>query len=275
MNFFAYDFIKNALLAGFLSSLMCGLMGTFVVTKRLVFISGGISHAAFGGLGLFFLLGLNPIPGAYLVAIIISLILGSYKPSKINAQDAYIGILWSVGMAAGIVFIHLSPQSYAPNLMSYLFGDILMVSSKALVGMSVLTVGMLALIFGFFKYFLSIVFDEEFSQLQNIPVRKVRMLLFVMIGLTVVTLIQLVGIILVIALLTIPPMLSMLFFNDFKKVLFFSGLFSILITQSGIILSFYLNLPTGPVIILLGAFLLVVSYLIKGFGRQKFELKKQ
>ncbi len=262
-GFFVYDFMKNALIAGLLASLMCGVIGTFVVTKRLVFISGGISHAAFGGLGLFFLLGLSPILGAYAVAVIASLILGYYKPSKINSRDAYIGILWSVGMAAGILFISMSSQSYTPNLMSYLFGNILMVHSQDLIWMTILTSGVLLIIFGFFKYFLSIAFDEEFSQLQDIPVRLFRMILFVLIGLTIVTLIQIVGIILVIALLTIPPMLSMHFFNDFKKVLIFSVLFSILLTQGGIILSFYLDLSAGPVIILLGAFVLFVSYLIK------------
>jgi|LDZT01.1.fsa_nt_gi zinc transport system permease protein len=263
LDILSYDFMKNAMLAGFLASLMCGVMGTFVVTKRLVFISGGISHAAFGGLGLFFMLGLSPILGAYAVAVIASLILGYYKPSKINSQDAYIGILWSVGMAAGILMISLSPQSYTPNLMSYLFGDILMVRSQDLVWMSILTFSVLIIIFGFFKYFLAIAFDEEFAQLQDIPVRLFRMILFVLTGLTIVTLIQVVGIILVIALLTIPPLLSMIFFNDFKRVLFFSVLISIFLTQIGIILSFYLDLSAGPVIILLGALILFGTYLLK------------
>jgi zinc transport system permease protein len=263
MEILSYDFMQNALLAGLLASLLCGITGTFVVTKRLVFISGGISHAAFGGLGLFFLLGFTPIWGAYLVAVLASLVLGYYKPSKINAHDAHIGVLWSVGMAAGILFISISPQSYTPNLMSYLFGNILMVRSEDLILMAILTLIVLITIFSFFKYFLSIAFDEEFSKLQNIPVRLFRMILFVLIGLTIVSLIQMVGIILVIALLTIPPMLSMLFLNDFKKVLIFSVLISLFLTQTGIIISFYLDLSTGPVIILLGAFLLFISYFLK------------
>lgn len=259
----SYDFMRNALLAGILASLLCGITGTFVVTKRLVFISGGISHAAFGGLGLFFLLGLEPIIGAYMIAVLASLLLGYYKPSRINAHDAPIGVLWSVGMAAGILFISLSPQSYTPNLMTYLFGNILMIRGEDLILMAVLTLFVLLIIFSFFKYFLSISFDEEFARLQNIPVRLFRMILFVLIGLTIVAMIQMVGIILVIALLTIPPMLSMRFLRDFKKILIASVLISLFLTQTGIILSFYLDLSTGPVIILLGAFFLFISYFMK------------
>lgn len=138
-----------------------------------------------------------------------------------------------------------------------------MVRSQDLVWMSILTFSVLIIIFGFFKYFLAIAFDEEFAQLQDIPVRLFRMILFVLTGLTIVTLIQVVGIILVIALLTIPPLLSMIFFNDFKRVLFFSVLISIFLTQIGIILSFYLDLSAGPVIILLGALILFGTYLLK------------
>ena len=252
-----YSFMQNAFLAGILASILCGIIGTFVVTKRMVFISGGISHAAFGGLGLFFFLGLDPILGAFTVALISSVVLGLYSPEKINSQDANIGVLWSVGMAMGILFITLSTRTYTPNLMSYLFGNILMVHKENLYFMVILTIAVVILILSFFKYFLSIAFDEEFARLQDVPVTLFRILLLTLTGLTIVTLIQMVGIILVIALLTIPTMISMLFLNDFKQVLLFSVLISLFLTFTGIILSYYLDLPTGPVIIVFGAFILL------------------
>jgi len=258
-----YSFMQNAFFAAILASILCGIIGTFVVTKRMVFISGGISHAAFGGLGLFFFLGLDPILGAFTIALLSSVILGLYSPDKINSQDANIGVLWSVGMAMGILFITLSTRSYTPNLMSYLFGNILMVYRENLYFMAVLTLAVVILIFLFFKYFLSIAFDEEFARLQDVPVPLFRILLMTMTGLTIVALIQMVGIILVIALLTIPTMISMLFLNDFKKVLFFSILVSLFLTFTGIILSYYLDLPTGPVIIIFGALILLTGRLFK------------
>lgn len=258
-----YTFMQNAFFAAILASILCGIIGTFVVTKRMVFISGGISHAAFGGLGLFFFLGLDPILGAFTVALLSSLILGLYSPDKINSQDANIGILWSVGMAIGILFITLSTRSYTPNLMSYLFGNILMVQKENLSFMAILTVAVVILILSFFKYFLSIAFDEEFSRLQDVPVSFFRLLLLTMTGLTIVALIQMVGIILVIALLTIPTMISMLFLNDFKMILFFSVIVSLFLTFTGIILSYFLDLPTGPVIIIFGALLLLSGRFLK------------
>ncbi len=260
-----YSFMQNAFMAAVLSSILCGIIGTFVVTKRMVFISGGISHAAFGGLGLFFFLGLDPMLGAFTIALISAVILGLYSPETINSQDANIGILWSAGMAMGILFITLSTRSYTPNLMSYLFGNILMVHRENIYYLTGLTLTVVIIIFSFFKYFLSIAFDEEFARLQDVPVPFFRILLLVMTGITIVALIQMVGIILVIALLTIPTMISMLFLNDFKRILMVSVLVSVFLTFSGIALSYFLDLPTGPVIIILGAFILLTGNLIKRF----------
>jgi zinc transport system permease protein len=254
-----YDFMRHAVIAGVLASALCGVVGTFVVTKRLTFISGGLSHAAFGGLGLCFFLGVNPILGAVAVSLASALLLGAMDPERARSHDAAIGVLWAAGVAVGIVFIYKTP-GYAPNLMTYLFGNILMVTSNDVAMTLGLSLAVFLVIALFYKALVAVAFDEVFAAVQGLPVRLLLTLLLVLVALTVVVLIQVVGILLVIALLTIPPVASLMLFKDLRSVLVGSVVLGEAMTLAGLALSYYEDLPSGPAIVLLGTALLLGVY---------------
>lgn len=253
----SYEFLRNALLTGVIASVLCGVVGTFVVVKRLAFLSDGLSHAAFGGMGICYFLGIDPLIGAVSMALAAALALGSMDGETVRSYDTVIGVLWAVGMAVGIVFLYLTP-GFAPNLTTYLFGNILLVSHREILLILVFAMVVLAILGLFFQGIVAVAFDEVFARVQGVRVRLLMSLLLTMIALTVVVLIQVVGIILVVALLTIPPVISLMLFKDLRGVLACSVLVGVGITLGGLILSFYYDLPSGPAIILLGAALLAV-----------------
>lgn len=263
----AYDFIRNALAAGLLASVLCGVVGTFVVVKRLVFLGGGISHAAFGGLGICHFLGLPPLLGAGAVAVVSALALGATgrlgaSRGAPKSYDAGIGILWAVGMAVGVVFIHWTP-GYAPNLVTYLFGNILSVRDLDVVVTGAFVAVLLVLLVLFFKELTAVAFDEEFAAVQGVPTHGVMTFLLVLTAVSLVLLIQLVGIILVMALLTIPPVTSLLLARRFAVVMALSTLVGALMTVGGLVLSYLWDLPSGPAIVLLGVVMLLAVRLGK------------
>lgn len=253
----SYEFLRNALLAGVIASVLCGVVGTFVVVKRLAFLSDGLSHAAFGGMGICYFLGIDPLIGAVCMALAAALALGSMDGETVRSYDTVIGVLWAVGMAVGIVFLYLTP-GFAPNLATYLFGNILLVSRREILLILVFAAVVLTILALFFQGIVAVAFDEVFARVQGVRVRLLMSLLLTMIALTVVVLIQVVGIILVVALLTIPPVISLMLFKDLRGVLACSVLVGVGITLGGLVLSFYYDLPSGPAIILLGAALLAV-----------------
>jgi len=255
----SYDFIRYAVVAGVLASALCGIVGTFVVVKRVSFLAGGLSHAAFGGLGLCFFLGVNPLWGAIAVSLACAVVLGLLDMEKVKSHDAAIGVLWAAGVAVGIAFVYRTP-GYAPNLMTYLFGNILLVTRTDVVTTLVLTVVVLAVLLLFGKGFVAVAFDEVFARVQGAPVRLLLTLLLVLVALTVVVLIQVVGILLVIALLTIPPVVSLMLWKDLRSVLLASVAIGIGMTLSGLAVSYYEDLPSGPAIVLLGTALLLAVY---------------
>ena len=241
----SYEFLRNAVLAGVMASVLCGVIGTFVVVKKLAFISDGISHAAFGGMGICFFLGIDPLLGAIPVALACALALGAVDRETIRSYDAIIGVLWSVGMAVGVVFVYKTP-GYAPNLMTYLFGNILLVTRRDLLAILILAVSVLALLFVCFKGIVAVAFDEVFARVRGLPVRLLMALLLGMIALSVVILIQVVGIILVVALLTIPSVISLMLWKDLRSVLAGSVAIGVGITLGGLVFSFDYDLPSGP-----------------------------
>ncbi len=270
VDLLAHEFIRNAVLAGVAAAVLCGVIGTFVVVKRLVFVSGGISHAAFGGLGVCYYFGFEPMLGAAATAVISALALGTFGRERGRSQDAVIGILWAVGMAIGVIFIYKTP-GYAPNLMTYLFGNILTVTRGQMLLTWALVGVVLVLLLLFFKEFVAVAFDEPFAAVQGVPVRSAVTGLLVLAALAVVFLIQLVGIILVIALLTIPPVASMMLVRSFAAVLALSSALGAVMTLGGLALSYGLDVPSGPAIVLLGfAFLVAVAWTRRlGAGRQR------
>jgi zinc transport system permease protein len=264
-----YEFMRNALIAGLLAAIACGIVGVYVVVKRVVFISGGIAHASFGGIGLGYFLGINPILGAMFFAIASALGMGLVTKRMRLPEDTAIGILWAMGMALGIIFISLTP-GYAPDLFSYLFGNILTVPAFDLMLMLILDVIIITLVLLFYKEFLLLSFDEEFSTIAGVPTERLYLLLLCMIALTVVVLIRVVGIILVIALLTIPAALARQFTHSLKKMMLLSILAGAVFTFSGLWLSYLLDLASGATIILVGGIVLSIS-----FGVSKLRHKRK
>ena len=262
IEIFQYDFMINALIASVLASIAFGIVGTYVVVKRIVFISGGISHSAYGGIGLAFLLGFNPLIGGILFSIGSAGIIAYLRKKGIQFEDTLIGILWAFGMALGVIFIDLAP-GYAPNLMSYLFGNILTIGLNELYLILALDVVILFIVIMFFKQFQAVTFDEEFAFTIGLPVNLIYTLLLIVIALTRVILIRLGGIVLVVALLAIPSAISINFSNSIKKMMFLSTILGLIFTIFGLILSFYLNLASGAAIIVVSVIGYLISLLLK------------
>ena len=264
-----YEFMRNALIAGLLAAVACGIVGVYVVVKRIVFISGGIAHASFGGIGLGYLVGISPVLGAMFFSLASALGMGLVIKRTKLPEDTAIGILWATGMALGIIFIGLAP-GYAPDLFSYLFGSILTVPVSDLILMLVLDAVIIAVVFLLYKEFLALSFDEEFGRVVGVPTEGLYLLLLCLIALTVVVLIRVVGIILVIALLTIPAALAKQFTHDLRKMMLLAILIGAIFTFSGLWLSYVLDLASGATIILVSGTVLLLS-----FGFSKLNLRRK
>ncbi|NQT66594.1 MAG: metal ABC transporter permease [Actinobacteria bacterium] len=262
MGIFQYEFMRNAIIAAVLVNIVCGIVGTYVVIKKIVFISGGISHAAFGGIGLGYLLGINPIVAAIPFSLLSAITIGLISKRSKLSEDSAIGIIWAVGMASGIIFINLTP-GYAPDLFSYLFGNILTIPVSDLYIMLAMDFIIILIVVLFFKEFYAVSFDEEFSTVIGIPNRILYLVLLCMVALSVVVLIRIVGIILVIALLTIPSSICRQFTYNMKKLIISSIVTGIILTITGLWISSLLNLPSGATIILLLALVFLLSFFIK------------
>jgi len=244
-----FEFMRNALLAGILVSITCGIIGTLVVVNRIVFISGGIAHAAYGGIGVAFYLGFPAFLGAALFSFAVSMVMGVASLRDKHRVDAIIGVMWAVGMALGIILIDLTP-GYNVDLMSYLFGSILTVAKMDIWFMLSLNMVLLLIVFVFYKEFLAVSYDEEFSFVVGIPVRTLYFILLGMIALSVVTIIKIVGIILVIALISIPPYIAEKYTTSLGKMMILSSILGIFFTLTGLWLSYSYDLTSGATIIL-------------------------
>jgi zinc transport system permease protein len=257
IGLFGYSFFQNAFLAAILASISCGIIGTYIVSRRIVFVSGGITHASFGGIGIGYFLGINPVSGA-LVFSILSAFGVEYLTKKADMRnDSVIAMLWSLGMAIGIIFVYLTP-GYSPNLMTYLFGSIVTVGPSDLYPLLALTVFLAVIFIIFHRLILFISFDEQFALTREAPVNLINYFMIGLVALTIVLNIKIAGIILVISLLTIPQNAANLFTNEFRKIIWFSIIIGFAGAFSGLILSYFLNIPSGASII----FSLVVLYLI-------------
>jgi len=245
---FNYDFVGHAIEAAFLASITCGFIGAYIVARRMVFISGGITHASFGGIGLGYFLGISPILGAAVFSILSAFGIRMVSKQSDIREDSAIGILWSLGMAVGIIFIYLTP-GYAPNLMSYLFGSILTVTSSDLAMMGILAAITTAVFVLFYRTILFISFDEEYARSHNAPVETFNYLMLTLVALVIVINIRVAGIILVISYLTIPQSTANLFVNDLKKIIYLSIGISFAGSMAGLFLSYFWNIPSGATII--------------------------
>lgn len=257
-----FTFIQHAVVAALLTSVACGIIGTLVVVNRLVFIAGGIAHASYGGVGLAFLLGISPLFGATVFAVLLAALVAYVTMDDKHRADTVIGVIWAVGMAMGIIFIDLT-SGYNVDLMSYLFGSILAVPVTDLYLMGVLITVTLGCTIYFYRDIHAMSFDEEFAVTLGVPVKKLYFLVIILIALAVVMMIRAVGLILILALLTIPPYIAERYTKTLFGMMLLSTLLSAVFTMGGLIVSFYLNLTTGATIILIASLFFTVSSLIK------------
>ena len=258
-------FMQNALLAGLLASIACGIIGTYVVVKRVVFISGGISHSSFGGIGIARFLGFEPLLGALLFAVTSALGIGLLSSKTREREDTSIGILWVVGMAIGVVFIHLTP-GYGPDLFSYLFGSILTVPTGYLYYLLALDISIIMIMALFYKEMLATSFDEEYSKVSAVPTMFISLLMLALVAITVVALIKIVGVILVIALLTIPAAVAGKFTHDLRRMMLVSAILGMAFIIVGLWTSVSLDLEPGATIVIVAGLAFLFSHLYAAIG---------
>jgi zinc transport system permease protein len=245
-----HAFLQNALLGGVLASVACGVMGTYVVVKRIGYLAGGIAHSVLGGMGIAYFAGQSPIGGALVAAIVAALIIGGVHLKWRQQEDTIIGAIWAVGMALGVVFISRTP-GYNVDLMSYLFGNILMISGGQLVLILIMDFVVIATVMLLYRQLLAVAFDEEYARLRGLPVTGLYLLLLCLVALTVVMLIQVVGLILVIALLTLPAAIARQYTVSLGRMMVLAALLGAVFTSGGLAISYGPDLPAGATIILL------------------------
>lgn len=256
--FASQGFLQQALLAGLLASIGCGLIGPFVVVKRIVFLAGGIAHSVLDGMGAAVYFGFSPLAGALAAAILAALVIGWVQLTWRTGEDTAIGALWAIGMAVGLLFIAATP-GYASDLMSFLFGNILLVPRRELWFMAGLDLLLLLAVALFYRQFVAVAFDEEFARLRGVPVTFFYLLLLVLVALTVVLMIQVVGLILVIALLTLPAAVAGQWMRSLAGMMVLATLLGLGLTSGGLALAYGPDLPAGPTIIVLAGLLYLLS----------------
>jgi zinc transport system permease protein len=267
-NIFQYDFIIKAFLGALFASITAGLAGTYIVSRRMVFLSGGITHASFGGIGIGYFAGINPVIGAAVFGILSALGVEYLSGRQKIREDSAIGILWAFGMAIGIIFIYLTP-GYSPNLMSYLFGSILTVSNADIIALGIMSLILILYFLIFYRTILYISFDEAYARTYSSYVDIIKYVTTSLMALTIVLNIRMAGVVLVLSLLTIPPNIAMIFTRVYFKIVLWSVLSGFIGTSAGYAVSYYAGIPVGATII----FTLVIIWVIaKGINRLSLKL---
>jgi zinc transport system permease protein len=268
-----FEFMRNAVMAGLMAGLICGVMGTLVVVNRVVFLSGGIAHAAYGGIGLSFFMGWPFLPGTMGFALGAAFIMAAVTLKAKHRADTIIGVIWAVGMAVGIVLLDLTP-GYHVDLMSYLFGSILTVPGSDLLIMLSLVLVVSGVVGYFYKDLIAMAYDEEFARARGVPVKGLYFLLIGTLALCIVMIIQVVGLILVIAMLTIAPFMVEKYTRSMAAMMLWSGLLNVCFTLCGLWLAFRFNLTSGATIILVAGTIFALDFLYQTMiGRKRGEGK--
>lgn len=262
------SFVQNALIAGVLVSVICAIIGSLIVINKMTFIAGGIAHGAYGGIGIAFFFSFEPLFGATMFALFLALIIATVTLNNRHKIDSVIGTIWAFGMAIGIIFIDITP-GYNPDLMSYLFGSILSVSEFDLIYIALLDFIAILLIVAFYRQFCAISFDSEFAKLRNVNVNSFYYTLICLIALCIVATIRVVGLILVIALLTIPPFIAQNLANRLGQMMVISAILSAFFCTFGLFLSIKFNLTSGAAIILIASFCFFIFTIISQISSKK------
>lgn len=265
-----YKFLIHAVLASVLCGVACGMVGTYVVCRRLVFLSGGITHSSFGGIGIAYYLGLNPLLGAFCFAVLSAIGIEACAADKRIREDSAIGLIWSLGMAVGIIFVYMTP-GYAPNLMSFLFGNILSVTVSDLIGMAVVVAAVVVVFALFYRPVMYVAFDREYAASQNVPTRWIGYLMAVLIAVTIVISIRVVGIVLLISLLTMPAVIANQLTRSFGRMMAGASVVAVVGTLIGLYASYLLDIPSGAATIFV---LTVALIIVKLLPLRKFIRKR-
>ncbi len=254
-----YGYLSNALAACILSGILCGIAGTYVVCRRMVFLSGGITHASFGGLGIAFYLGTNPILGAMLFAVASSLgIEWASSKGKIR-EDSAIGIMWGFGMAVGALFMSLRPGYTSGDLSSYLFGSIITVTDSDVIALGILTVAIVLGTILWLRPVMYVAFDREFASSQGVHTKIVSYAMAAILAVTIVMSIRIMGIVLLISLLTMPVAIVNLFSKSYARITLWSAITASVSSVSGVVASYYLEVPSGAAIIFILTITLIIA----------------
>lgn len=259
-------FLQNALIGGFLTSIVCGVIGPLVYVRQIGYVAGAIAHTVLGGMGIAFYYGFSPLVGAMIASIIAALIIGWVGIYHKEHEDSIINALWATGMAIGIIFIYKTP-GYDVQLLSYLFGNILMITSEDIFLMLGIGAVVIFMIILFYPKFLAITFDPDFAKLRGVPIAFYNYLLLILIAISTVLLVQIVGLILVMALLLLPSATASYFSKSLPQIMFGAILGGAFFTELGIYLSYEWNYPSGAIIILLFAVIYLFVILSRNFTK--------
>lgn len=263
-----YTFFQRALLGSLLASIACGVIGTYIVTRRLVFISGGLTHASFGGIGIGLYAGISPILTASLFSVLSAFGVEWLSKRQDMREDSAIAVFWTFGMAVGVIFSFLAP-GFTPDLSAYLFGNILTITQSDLWFIGGVTTALVLFFTLSLRSIVAIAFDREFALSQRLTVRRIEYLLMMLIALTVVACLRMVGIVLVISLLTLPQMTANLFSHSFKHIIWLSILIGQISCLGGLLLSYHLNIPSGASIIFISILIFTLCKIAKSLATRQ------
>lgn len=257
LDFFEYTFFRNALVGVLIISIAAAMIGTYIITRRLVAISGGITHACFGGLGLGYFLGINPVLMAALFAICSSVGVEWMSTRFRVREDSVIAVVWAIGMAVGVLFVFLTP-GYVPELNSFLFGNILTITNADIAVFAVFTAVLVIFFPLFYNQIVACAFDRDFAKVIHLPVRFINYSMTVLVAICIVLTIRLVGVMLLMSMMSLPMMAAEVFFRRFKSMMFASVIISIVCCVAGLLLASVIDVPCSALIVIV----MVIAYAI-------------
>ena len=249
MELLEYIFFKNALIGTLLACVSCGIVGTYIVTRRLLFISGGITHASFGGVGMGMYFSFSPTVGAFIFAAASAIGIQLLGRNKEIREESAIAMLWVLGMTIGVIFCFMTP-GYSAELTTYLFGNILTITDKDIITLAIISIAQIIFTIVMYRAIIAVAFDKDFAHSRRLPTNAIETAMMIFIALTIVACLRMVGVILVISMLTIPQMTAMLFTGNYKKIILLSILFGYAASTAGLSLSFILDIPGGASVII-------------------------
>ena len=261
-DIFEYQYLTNAVIACILSGITCGIVGTYIVARRMVSLCGGITHASFGGLGIAIYAGINPIWGALTFAVLSALGI-EYAGNKTKIrEDSAIGVMWGVGMAIGALFMSLKPGYTSGDLSSFLFGNIISVTTEDIVALSVLTIVLFIGAALYLKPIMYMAFDRDFARSAGVNTTLAGYILSVVIAVTIVLSIRVMGIILLISLMTLPVVIANSVTKSYGKITILASIIAAIGALAGVVISYYLEVPSGPAIIFVLTLVLIIVKLL-------------